>query len=179
MPPRHSTAAPDLELTAVHAWREVCPTPSDGAASANQQKERDVRETRHHETNLSCDRLDQTHTLLPNGSRLSCGRNARRRKAAERQKKGWPARQRNSSPTSARQLQAHVRPPRCVYHDALPGLAPLQAHQSAHRKDGGEKSGHAERDEYPDERECVGSGEGAGDAIRPHEMDNRHPEREE
>ena len=47
--------------------------------------------------------------LLPNGSRLSCGRNTRWRKAAEPQQKGWSARQRNSSPTSARQLQAHVR----------------------------------------------------------------------
>src|SRR5205814_3997154 len=46
----------------------------------------------------------------PNGSRLSCGRNARGRKAAERQIKGSPARQRNSSLlVSARQLQALVR----------------------------------------------------------------------
>src|SRR6266513_2482063 len=47
---------------------------------------------------------------LPNGSRLSCGRNARGRKAAQRQKQSWPARQRNSSLlASARQLQALVR----------------------------------------------------------------------
>ena len=50
--------------------------------------------------------------VLPNGSRLSCGRNAQWRKAVERQIKGWPARQRNSSLlVSARQLQAHVRQP--------------------------------------------------------------------
>ena len=50
---------------------------------------------------------------LPNGSRLSCGRKARRRKAVGRQKKGWAASQRKSSLLgSARQLQAHVRPPR-------------------------------------------------------------------
>jgi hypothetical protein len=45
----------------------------------------------------------------PNESRLSCGRNAWGRKAVQRQTKGWPARQRNSSHKSARQLQAHVR----------------------------------------------------------------------
>src|SRR5216684_5251831 len=48
--------------------------------------------------------------VRPNGSRLSCGRNAGGRKAVERQKKRTPARQRNSSLlASARQLQAHVR----------------------------------------------------------------------
>src|SRR5437763_16725740 len=42
---------------------------------------------------------------LPNGSRLSCGRNACWRKAAEPQVRGWPVRQRNSSLLgSARQL---------------------------------------------------------------------------
>ncbi len=46
----------------------------------------------------------------PNGSRLSCGRSTRWRKAVEQQKKGSSARQRNSSLlVSARQLQAHVR----------------------------------------------------------------------
>jgi hypothetical protein len=51
--------------------------------------------------------------MPPNKSRLSCGRNARTRKALERQTKGWPARQHNSSLlVSARQLQAHVRRPR-------------------------------------------------------------------
>src|SRR5438128_3699071 len=39
--------------------------------------------------------------LPPNGRRLSCGRNARWHKAVERQKKGWPARQRNSAPLLA------------------------------------------------------------------------------
>jgi hypothetical protein len=48
----------------------------------------------------------------PNGSRLSCGRNARGRKEGEPQTRGWPARQRNSSLlVSARQLQALVRQP--------------------------------------------------------------------
>ena len=53
--------------------------------------------------------VDRGMTALPNGSRLSCGRNAHGRKAAER-KERLGARQRNSSLlASARQLQAHVR----------------------------------------------------------------------
>ena len=69
---------------------------------------------------------------------------------------------------AGRQLQAHVRSPRGINHDGLPGPAPPQVHQSAHRKDGGEEPGYAEREEYPNEEGRVGSGEGVGNASCPH-----------
>jgi hypothetical protein len=41
----------------------------------------------------------------------------------------------------------------------LPGLAPLQAAESAHREDEGEDRSHAERDECPDEEDSAGLGD--------------------
>src|SRR6266699_1277435 len=47
--------------------------------------------------------------VLPNGSRLSCGRNAHRRKAVEPQTKRLAGEATQFFPQGARQLQAHVR----------------------------------------------------------------------
>ena len=70
-----------------------------------------VKEVSANDEQRECDKPEpfRAHEGLPNGSRLSCGRKPGGRKAAERQTKRWLARQRNSSHTSARQLQALVR----------------------------------------------------------------------
>jgi len=53
---------------------------------------------------------EPTDNAQPNGSRLSCGRNTRWRKAAQRQKKRLAGEATEFLPTlSARQLQALVR----------------------------------------------------------------------
>lgn len=80
---------------------------------------------------------------------------------------------------NAPRFQPHVRPPRGVTHGGLPGPASLQSHQAAHRKDGGEEPGYAEREEYPNEGGGVGSGEGVGDACCPLQMEDRHQQRQE
>lgn len=49
--------------------------------------------------------------------------------------------------------------------NGLPTPAPWEAPQSARREDDGEEPGHANRDQYPDEKEMsAGIGEAAGDA---------------
>ena len=67
--------------------------------------------------------------MQPNGSRLSCGRLARRRKTAGRQ--SVPARAQHSvslKAITARQLQAHVRPrPACMSCQARHGSSTLRA----------------------------------------------------
>src|SRR5437016_11479874 len=63
------------------------------------------------DANAIVDELIGVHELLPNGSRLSCGRLARRRKGEGRQ--SVPARAQHSGSLkaiTARQLQALVRP---------------------------------------------------------------------
>ncbi len=64
---------------------------------------------------------------------------------------------------------------------ALPGLAPLQAPQSAHREDDGEERGHAEREERPDEEEgSAGVGDAAADADPlSHHMNDGDDQRKE
>jgi hypothetical protein len=72
--------------------------PDDRTPTSRQHRRRRVR----HE---HCSAREK----LPNGSRLSCGRNARGREVVER-RGGAAARERNCSLlVSARQLQAHVR----------------------------------------------------------------------
>ena len=53
----------------------------------------------------------------------------------------------------------------------LPGLAPSQAPQSAHREDDGEERGHAEREECPDEEETTAAGGPEADP-RPSHVDD-------
>ena len=56
----------------------------------------------------------------------------------------------------------------------LPGLAPLQAPQSACREDEGEDRGHLERDERPDpEEDSAGVGDPAANKSRPHHVYDR------
>ena len=59
-----------------------------------------------------------------------------------------------SSVGEARPPSFAVRRPFGVRAVALPGLAPWQAPQSAHREDDGEERGHAERQERPDEKKA-------------------------
>src|SRR5882762_606791 len=63
----------------------------------------------------------------------------------------------------------------------LPGLAPLQAPQSARREDEGEDPGHAERVKRPDEQEGrAGLGDlAAKNASRSHHVDDGHARRKE
>ncbi len=70
------------------------------------------------------------------------------------------------------------RPPR----GGLPGPAPRQAPQSAHREDDGEERGHAERDDRPDEEEAsTGPGDLAADTLPRHveDGDGQRKERRE
>src|SRR5882724_1713316 len=63
--------------------------------------------------------------VLPNGPRLSCGRNARGRKAVERQTKRLTSEATQFFPPGARQLQALVRP-------LPPGLEKVDANLLLH-----------------------------------------------